>query len=151
MSFWTYMLRCADESFYVGHTDSLETRIGQHWTGSCGGYTASRHPLLLVWTQEFATRDEALRAERQIKGWSRRKKQVLIRGDWQEISRLARSRSRAASDPKAVRGEPVEARKESRVTHSSVRPEPVEGRAEECAESVHGSTGSPRTDLGAGA
>ena len=56
------------------------------------GYTASRLPVLLVWTEEFPSRDEAFNCERQIKGWSRAKKQALIKGDWYELHRLASSR-----------------------------------------------------------
>jgi predicted GIY-YIG superfamily endonuclease len=89
MSFWVYMLRCADNSFYIGHTDNLETRIARHACGDCAGYTSSRRPVHLVYSQEFQTRDEALQAERQIKGWSRAKKQALIDGDWKHIQQLA--------------------------------------------------------------
>jgi len=89
MSFWVYMLRCADASFYVGHTDDLERRIGQHKSGELPGYTHNRRPVELVFSQEFSTREEALVSERQIKGWSRAKKEALIRGDWKQIQRLA--------------------------------------------------------------
>ena len=89
MSFRAYMLRCADDSYYVGHTDNLEHRIGAQHTGAFGGYTATRRPLTLGWSQEFVTREEALTAERQIKGWSRAKKEALIRGDWKQIQREA--------------------------------------------------------------
>ena len=61
--------------------------------GVCGGYTATRLPVELVWSQECTTRIEALDFERKIKGWSRAKKEALIRGDWGEISRLARNKS----------------------------------------------------------
>lgn len=90
LAFWCYMLRCADGSYYVGHTDSLESRVGQHIAGSMPGcYTFPRRPLLLVWSQEFETREEALVAERRIKGWSRIKKEALIRGDWKAIQQHA--------------------------------------------------------------
>jgi putative endonuclease len=92
MSFWAYMLHCADRSFYVGHTDDLEVRIGAHHSGLVPGYTSRRRPVTLVWSQEFPTRYEALSAERQIKGWSRCKKLALIRGDWPLISVLAHNR-----------------------------------------------------------
>jgi len=92
MPFWTYMLQCADRSFYVGHTDDLEGRLAQHEQGTFGGYTSDRRPVKLVWCNEFPSRDEALSAERQIKGWSRAKKLALIRDDWEPISRLAKSR-----------------------------------------------------------
>jgi len=93
VSFWIYLLRCADGSFYAGHTDDLDKRIGEHATGACGGYTATRLPVELVWSQDCSTRIEALNFERQIKGWSRAKKEALIRGDWNEVSRLAECRS----------------------------------------------------------
>lgn len=89
MAFWTYLLWCADDSYYAGHTDDLERRIGAHQSGTLGGYTAKRRPGVLPWSREFATREEALAAERQIKGWSRAKKEALVRGDWKEIQRLA--------------------------------------------------------------
>ena len=92
MPFWTYMLHCADRSFYVGHTDALDHRIGQHEQGLGGAHTQTRLPVKLVWCQEFGTRYEALTAERQIKRWSRAKKLALIRGDWGMISVLARNR-----------------------------------------------------------
>jgi len=90
MSFWAYMLRCADGSYYAGHTDDLEARIGAHQSGLIGGYTQKRRPVELVWSQEFAERDEAFRAERHIKGWSRAKKEALIRGDGDAVQLLSR-------------------------------------------------------------
>ena len=94
MAFFAYRLECADDSYYVGHSDDLELRIAAHHDGTYGGYTSTRRPLTLVWSHEFATREEALTAERRIKGWSRAKKQALIRGDWDEISRLSRGKHR---------------------------------------------------------
>jgi predicted GIY-YIG superfamily endonuclease len=93
MAFWTYMLRCVDGHYYVGHADDLDSRIAGHQSGLTGGYTRSRRSVALVWHQDFPSRAEVLAAERQIKGWSRAKKQALIAGDWESISRLARSRS----------------------------------------------------------
>ncbi len=92
MAFWTYILRCADSSYYTGHTDNLEKRIAEHHSGaitSC--YTYTRRPLELVFTQDFKTREEALASEQQIKGWSRKKKEAMMHGDWSEVSRLAKS------------------------------------------------------------
>jgi len=90
VAFWAYLLRCADGSYYAGHTDQLEARIGQHQRGRGSDYTARRQPVTLVWSQDFGTRIEALEAERQIKGWSRAKKEALIAGDWERLSFLAR-------------------------------------------------------------
>lgn len=92
MSFWVYILRCSDGSYYTGHSDDLEQRIAQHVAGaipSC--YTFARRPVDCVFAQEFPTREEALASEQQIKGWSRKKKEAMIHGDWVEVSRLARS------------------------------------------------------------
>lgn len=94
MSFWVYILRCADSSYYTGHTDNLEKRIGKHQNGLCGGYTAGRLPVELVFNHECSTRTEALAAEQQIKGWSRKKKEAMMRGDWAEVSRLAKGADR---------------------------------------------------------
>ena len=89
MGFWVYILRCADRSYYTGHTDNLEERIAKHQMGEIEGYTSTRRPVKLLFSEEFSTRAEALAVERQIKGWTRRKKEALIRGDWSEVSRLA--------------------------------------------------------------
>ncbi|NOT10829.1 MAG: GIY-YIG nuclease family protein [Methylococcaceae bacterium] len=91
--FWVYILRCADGSYYTGHTDDLERRMAQYQAGECTGYTAKRLPVEFVWSQETVTREEALSAERQIKGWSRNKKEAMMRGDWEVVSRLAQSQS----------------------------------------------------------
>jgi putative endonuclease len=90
--FYTYMLRCSDGSYYVGHTESLEARIVAHYDGMIAGYTRSRRPVTLVWNDSFSSREEALAAERRIKGWSRAKKEALIAGDWPKIRLLAKRR-----------------------------------------------------------
>ena len=92
MSFYAYMLECADSSYYTGHTDDLETRMTSHHEGTYQGYTSrsGKRPLKLLWHEAFPTRDDAFAAERRIKGWSRAKKQALARGDWDEIERLSR-------------------------------------------------------------
>jgi predicted GIY-YIG superfamily endonuclease len=87
------MVHCNAGRLYVGHTDDLERRIAQHETGAIPGFTRNYLPVRLVWCQEFATSDEAKAAEKQIKGWSRAKKLALIRGDWEEISRLSKSKT----------------------------------------------------------
>jgi len=92
MAFYAYILLCADGSFYTGHTDDLENRVAEHQYGRLPCYTSKRRPVRLEWAQEFGERYEALRAERQIKGWSRAKKRALIDGDWALLSLLARNR-----------------------------------------------------------
>jgi predicted GIY-YIG superfamily endonuclease len=90
MSFFAYMLRCSDGSYYVGHTEDPAARIGAHQSGLMPGYTQTRRPVELVWHQEFPERDQAFAAERQIKGWSRPKKEALIKGDWDAVQLLSR-------------------------------------------------------------
>ncbi|PTW46723.1 tRNA/rRNA methyltransferase [Sphingomonas faeni] len=90
MSFYAYMLRCSDGSYYIGHTDSLERRIAQHQHGELPGYTHNRRPVTLMWSQDFPSRIEALEAERQLKGWTRAKKEALAAGDWDAVRLLSR-------------------------------------------------------------
>ena len=91
--FFVYMLRCNDESYYVGHTDDLEKRIAEHNEGKMSGYTKTRLPVNVVYSQDFCARDEALIAERQIKGWSRKKKEALIKNDWNMIKILSNQKT----------------------------------------------------------
>ena len=88
--FFTYILRCSDKSYYVGHTDDLDQRMSQHESGAGSGYTATRQPVQLVWFEEFPTREEAKVVEAQIKKRSRRKKEALIGGKIDELKQAAR-------------------------------------------------------------
>jgi predicted GIY-YIG superfamily endonuclease len=88
------MLRCGDGSIYVGHTDDLGRRMAEHQNGTFGGHTARRLPVEIVWSADMPTRDEALQAELQLKGWTRAKKEALARGDWAAVKRLARGPDR---------------------------------------------------------
>jgi predicted GIY-YIG superfamily endonuclease len=97
MAFHVYMLRCADGSYYVGHTDDLEARLMAHHHGEIETYTRTRRPVRLVFANDFSKREEALARERQIKGWSRAKKEALIRGNWTRLSRLSRGPGSAGS------------------------------------------------------
>jgi predicted GIY-YIG superfamily endonuclease len=81
MSFYVYMLQCVDRSYYVGHTDNLERRVAEHESGEIPGYTAT----WLMCSEEFTTREEALAAERRLKGWSWGKKEALIMGNWARV------------------------------------------------------------------
>ena len=107
MSAYLYILRCGDGSYYVGTArDSLEERIAEHQAGTFDGYTARRRPVDLVFHQEFERREDAVSAERQVKGWRREKKEALIRGDFAALPALSR---RAAGAPvRPSRRAPVE-------------------------------------------
>jgi tRNA/rRNA methyltransferase len=99
------MLQCADGSYYVGHTDNLEQRVAQHQQGQIPGYTSSRRPISLIWSEAFSTREEALAAERQIRGWSRAKKEALIAGDWPALSIAAQPPSERSARASATLGD----------------------------------------------
>ena len=92
---YLYILRCADGSYYVGTTrTSLEMRIAQHNDGTFGGFTSIRRPVVLVFHQEFERITDAIAAERQVKRWTRAKKEALMRGDFKMLRVLARGRDR---------------------------------------------------------
>ena len=95
MTFWAYILRCSDGKYYTGHTDNLERRVAQHQAGAIPGWTSTRRPVELMWSQEFPTRAEALAAEVQIGNWSKVKKEALFRSDWAAVSVAARKISRS--------------------------------------------------------
>jgi len=87
------MLRCADGSYYVGSARlGLERRVAEHNAGTFGGYTSTRRPVSLVWSEHFLNITDAIAAERKIKGWSRAKKEALIRGDYDLIRFLSKRR-----------------------------------------------------------
>ena len=92
---FVYILLCSDGSYYTGTAgDGLERRIAEHNGGAYGGYTATRGPVRLVFSQWFERVTDAIAAERQLKGWSRAKKEALIRGDFAGLPDLARRRHR---------------------------------------------------------
>ncbi|URW74731.1 TrmJ/YjtD family RNA methyltransferase [Sphingomonas donggukensis] len=108
MTFWTYILRCADGKYYTGHTKNLEARIAQHQTGDVPGWTSMRRPVELMWSEAFETREEAIAAEVQVGNWSRAKKEALFRGDWERVSAAARkpiSRYAVSTSSTATRNE----------------------------------------------
>jgi putative endonuclease len=95
MGAYLYILRCSDGSYYVGTTrGSLDTRIAQHQAGTFDGYTARRRPVTPAFQQHFARIEDAVSAERQVKGWRREKKEALLRGDLSALPELSRRGAR---------------------------------------------------------
>jgi putative endonuclease len=93
MAIFIYMVRCRDGRFYVGSTrDNLERRIAEHNAGHFGGFTKSRRPVKLVYSQDFDRITDAIAAERRLKGWSRAKKEALIAGDIARLIELSNRR-----------------------------------------------------------
>jgi putative endonuclease len=98
---WVYMLRCSDGSLYVGSTRSLDLRMEQHAVGAGSEYTRRRLPVHLVFSQECENIGEAFALEKQYQGWSRAKREALIRGDYDALRELSRKdfgRRKGSSD-----------------------------------------------------
>jgi predicted GIY-YIG superfamily endonuclease len=106
VSFYVYILRCSDGSYYVGHTDDLETRIAAHNRGEIEGYTRGRRPVRLVFADGFPSREDALWRERQIKGWSRAKKEALAKGKWARVQWLSRAHGSTGPSTELRTGSP---------------------------------------------
>lgn len=91
--FFVYILKCNDGSYYTGHTENLEKRMAEHHSGELKSYTASRLPVQLVYNMAYDSRDKAYYAEQQIKGWSRRKKEALITGNFELLIQYSKCKS----------------------------------------------------------
>ncbi len=87
-TYFVYILKCADESYYTGITNNLERRFYEHQTGlNTNCYTFKRRPLELVYSTMFYDVLQAISFEKQIKGWTRKKKEALINGDWDKLKK----------------------------------------------------------------
>jgi len=75
--YYIYILLCSDKSYYVGYTTALKNRYKQHCWGLVK-YTKNRRPLKLIFSEEFNNKEDALKREKQLKGWGRKKKENLI-------------------------------------------------------------------------
>lgn len=89
MKGYTYILKCTDGSFYTGSTKNIEQRFYQHQQGEGANHTKKRLPVKLVFVEEFERIDEAYQREKQVQGWSRKKKQALIDGAWDKLKEYA--------------------------------------------------------------
>ncbi len=89
---WVYILKCADDSYYVGSTIDLPKRVMQHNQGGGAKYTSRRRPVELVWAMEYYNVADAFAAEKQIQNWSRAKREALIEGRLGDLPALSRGR-----------------------------------------------------------
>jgi len=90
-NYYVYIVKCIDGSYYTGITNDLERRLWEHNTGynpSC--FTFKRRPVVLMYEELFHDISKAIAWEKQIKGWSRKKKEALFIRDWNKISELAK-------------------------------------------------------------
>ena len=91
---WTYILECADGSYYVGSTIDLEARLWQHNNDPDGPvYTRRRRPVQVAWAAHYDSVEQAFAYEKQVQGWNRRKREALIRGDFELLPELAKRRT----------------------------------------------------------
>ena len=92
-NYFVYIVRCSDGSYYTGVTNDYERRIWEHNSGENKlSYTYKRRPVELMYCERFQDVMQAIAWEKQIKGWSRKKKEALFNSDWEEIKRLAKSK-----------------------------------------------------------
>lgn len=76
---FVYILLCEDGSLYTGYSNNVDQRFYDHRNGKGGRYTRSHKPVKLIYQEQFSTQSEALKRERQIKGWSRTKKIMILK------------------------------------------------------------------------
>jgi putative endonuclease len=95
---FVYILLCADGTYYTGVTVNLKKRIAQHNQGAkLSSYAFARRPFTLVYTEQFSSAYKAIQREKQIKGWSRAKKEALIVGNINMLKALAKSKKKPKS------------------------------------------------------
>ena len=91
-SFFVYILRCADDSLYVGHTSNVDERLKVHNDGRGASWTACRRPVVLAYWEPQPLEEQGIAREGQIKRWTHAKKLALINGDRAKLKALAKRR-----------------------------------------------------------
>lgn len=93
LMYYVYILRCADDSFYIGSAQNLDDRLQSHNDGRGAAHTLKHRPVRLVYSEPFGSEVDALTRERQLKRWSRGKKEALIKGNLERLKDLSKARS----------------------------------------------------------
>ena len=96
---YMYILECADGSYYTGSTKNLELRLWEHQNSLGANYTKNKCPVNLVYYEEYARIDDAFYREKQVQGWSRKKKLALIEGRQNELPMLSKNYSQIPKNP----------------------------------------------------
>ena len=97
--YFVYILKCSDDSYYIGVTSDLENRLLKHQSGHYPeSYTHNRRPVELVFYSEFNEIEQAIAFEKQVKGWSRKKKEAIINDNWEKLKELSICRNNSHSD-----------------------------------------------------
>lgn len=91
MKGYVYILECADGSYYTGSTKEIKKRLHQHEIGHGANHTKKRLPVTLVYLEEFTRIDEAFSREKEIQGWSRKKKEALIVRNFNQLPELSKA------------------------------------------------------------
>jgi len=103
MNLYVYIVECSDGSFYAGVTNDVDHRFSEHNEGlSKKAYTYRKRPVKLEYHEVFTDPNYAIAVEKQIKGWSRKKKIALIKGEWEKLPELSRSKSAAHTSTGSV-------------------------------------------------
>ncbi|MGB5007260.1 MAG: GIY-YIG nuclease family protein [Ferruginibacter sp.] len=90
--YYVYILKCNDDSYYTGVTNDIEKRLREHNSDhAVTSYTFNRRPVQLVYSQQFNDIKQAIELEKQIKGWSRKKKEALINEDWEKLKLFSKN------------------------------------------------------------
>lgn len=90
-----YIVECSDGQYYTGMTNNLDKRLYEHNSGlHPTSFTHNRRPVVLRYFQYFSDVNQAIAWEKQLKGWSRKKKEALFDGDWKLIQELAKNREK---------------------------------------------------------
>ena len=92
MAAYMYILECNDKTYYAGSTTNLDIRLKEHQKGTGAEYTKHRLPVKLVYFEECLSIEDAFLREKQIQGWGRKKREALIKGEFEEIKKLSKKR-----------------------------------------------------------
>ena len=102
--YYVYILKCSDDSYYTGVTNNIERRLMEHESGrNPDSYTYSRRPVQLIYAEYFISPRQAIDFEKQVKRWSRAKKEALIAGDWDRLKFLAECRNMSSHKNKGLK------------------------------------------------
>ena len=97
--YYTYIVKCSDDSYYTGVTNDLERRIAEHnGKFAPNSYTFTRRPVVLVFFEAFSSIEQAIAFEKQVKGWSRKKKEAIIANEWHKLPGLSRNKQSRKND-----------------------------------------------------
>ena len=149
MKGYMYILLCNDGSYYTGSTNDLERRMEEHFSGQGSNHTKKHPPVKLLYYEEFQRIDEAFYREKQVQGWSRKKKEALINGQCDKLPELAKcyaqrdvastssatkdassatkDASSATKDASSTTKDASSTTKDASSTTNEAVPEPVEG------------------------